>query len=188
MKDETELIEAAARGDADAFGCLVASYQDRLFTSVTHLLNHDHEAEDIVQEAFVQAFLKLDRFRGDSSFYTWVYRIAFNLAMSNRRTQKTQFSVEESREITGRDMSDPNAAPDKDLLHEEQVREINAALAALSDEHRAVIVLRDLEGCDYQQIASILEISKGTVRSRLHRARSLMREHLERVQRREPHA
>ena len=188
MKDETELVEAAARGDADAFGRLVGSYQDRLFTSMTHLLNHAHEAEDIVQEAFVQAYLRLDTFRGDSSFYTWIYRIAFNLAISNRRTSRSQVSVEESRETSGHEMHDPGGTPDKNLLQEEQVREIHAALSALSEEHRAVMVLRDLEGCDYEQIASILEISKGTVRSRLHRARSLMREHLERVNRREPHA
>jgi RNA polymerase sigma-70 factor (ECF subfamily) len=186
VKHETELLEAAARGDADAFGRLVSSYQDRLFTSITHLLNDAHEAEDVVQEALVQAYFRLDQFRGDSSFYTWLYRIAFNLAISSRRSRKSQVSVEASRENAGQEMPDPSGAPDTNLLHQEQVREVHAALATLSEEHRAVIVLRDLEDCDYEQIATILEISKGTVRSRLHRARSLMREHLERVRRREP--
>ena len=181
MKNESQLINAATQGDANAFGQLVSFYQDRLYTAVVHVIGCHNEAEDVVQEAFVQAYLKLKTFRRNSTFYTWLYRIAFNKAMSRRRSQKPTLSMDEGRELTGNDPLDPQAQPDDEMIRQERVHQVQAALGTLSEEFRAVMVLRELEGCDYDMIAEILEISIGTVRSRLHRARSLMREQLKGV-------
>lgn len=182
MTDDKELIDRALLGDSEAFGVLVRRYQDRLYTSVAHVMGSRENAEDIVQDAFFQAFLKLPKFRRTSSFYTWLYRIAFNAAANHRRRGRgRKESIEVQRELFGQDVADPGAGPDGQLLRQEQVALIQAALAALSEEHRAVIVLRELDGFDYDMIAEILELSIGTVRSRLHRARALMREHLKAV-------
>lgn len=182
MTDDDELIDRALLGDPDAFGALVRRYQDRLFTSIVHVVGSRENAEDVVQDAFVQAFLKLPKFRRTSSFYTWLYRIAFNAAASHRRRRKgARESIDANRELFGHDLADPAGGPDDRLVRQEQVALIRAALASLSDEHRVVIVLREIDGCDYETIAEILEISVGTVRSRLHRARSLMREQLKAI-------
>ena len=185
MNDEAQLIERSLQGDSNAFGELVRRYQARLYTSVVHVIGCRDDAEDIVQEAFVQAYLKLRKFRGSSSFYTWIYRIAFNTAISERRRQRPAVSVEQTHQQQA-DPRDPSDAPDGRLLREELVGQVHAALETLNEEYRAVMVLRELDGCDYEAIAEILDISVGTVRSRLHRARSLLREKLKEIRPEEP--
>lgn len=178
MNDESELIDRARQGDTSAFGQLVRTYQDRLFTSVFHVVQQHEEAEDIVQDAFVQALLKLQTFRGKSSFYTWLYRIAFNAAVNRRRRQDRGLSIEHGFEAAGRELPDQGDPPEERLVRQERARQIQLALGQLSEEFRAVLVLREVEGFDYQTIARVLNVSVGTVRSRLHRARALMRQHL----------
>jgi RNA polymerase sigma-70 factor (ECF subfamily) len=136
------------------------------------------EAEDVSQEAFVQAFVKLDSFGGRSAFYTWLYRIAFNVSVSRRRRRRAEVSIDLHRERTGDEPPDSGDGPSEQLLREEQVRQVRGAIDALSEEHRAILVLREMEGCCYDTIAEILELPVGTVRSRLHRARLQLREQL----------
>ena len=137
------------------------------------------EAEDVCQEAFVQAFVKLESFRGGSAFYTWLYRIAFNLSVSRRRRQRNEVSIDQHRERTGEEPREAGEGPADQLLREEQVRLVREAMGALSEEYRAILVLREMEGCCYETIADILALPLGTVRSRLHRARLQLREQLQ---------
>jgi len=185
VNNDAQLIDATLSGQSAAFGQLVTRYQDRLYHALTHLLGSAEDAQDVAQDAFVQAFVKLDSFRGDSAFYTWLYRIAFNMAMSRRRRQKPTASVEETKETIGLEPIDNQAAPDARLLDAERASQVREALAQLSEEHRAVLVLREMDGQPYEAIAEVLELPLGTVRSRLHRARLQMREQLESVLREE---
>lgn len=181
---EDQLIQQAVSGDADAFGQLVRTYQDRLFTTIGHLVGDATLAEDVVQDAFVQAYVKLDTFKGNSSFFTWLYRIAFNIAVNHRRQQRSAVSVEQNPETLGQMQADDTDCPSDQMERQERAELIQQALATLSEEFRMVLVLREMEGCDYQTIAGITNVSVGTVRSRLHRARALMREAIVRAERR----
>ncbi len=183
MTDEARLIREARGGNEAAFGQLVRRYQDRLYTSVVHIIGCPDEAEDVVQDAFVQAFLKLRTFRHDSTFYTWLYRIALNRAASRRRRRRPVPQLRDDEQDTLlHEPVDPGEPPGEQLLRVERAHQVRQALATLTEEHRAIMVLRELEGCDYQTIAEILGISVGTVRSRLHRARSEMRAQLKTLQ------
>jgi len=178
VNDDARLIDATLAGDRLAFEQLVHKYQGRLFHALLQMTGCREEAEDVLQEAFVQAFVKLETFAGRSAFYTWLYRIAFNLAISHRRRRHDELSIDRHRERTGEEPRDAGDGPGEQLLRDEQVLQVRAAIAALNDEHRAVLVLRDIEGCCYETIAEILDVPLGTVRSRLHRARLQLREQL----------
>lgn len=178
VNDDARLIEEARQGDTTAFGRLVQKYQGRLYNTMLHVSGSREEAEDVVQEAFIQAFTKLDSFRAQSAFYTWLYRIGFNAAISRRRRKRHEVSVEQAREMTGEEPVDDGEAPTERLLREEQIGQVHTALDALSEEHRAILVLREIEGCCYETISEILNLPVGTVRSRLHRARLQLRDQL----------
>lgn len=178
-RDERQLIEAACRGEAAAFEALVRQHQQRLCTALTHLCGSYEEAEDVAQEAFVQAYLKLRSFTGGSAFYTWLYRIAINAAISRRRRRRPEVSVDNGRPRGGVEPLDGGELPPQKLLREERAAQIRLALGRLSEEHRAILVLREIEGCHYDQIAEILHLPAGTVRSRLHRARLQLKEQLD---------
>jgi len=182
VSEEAKLIDAALAGDADAFGQLVRQHQDRLFASMVQVTRSAEEAEDVVQDAFVRAYLKLDTFQRNSRFFTWLYRIAFNSALSRRRKKQANISLDQTRETLGQEPSDDVDAPDERLLRDERVELVRAALDQLSTEHRAILVLRELENYPYEEIAEILVISIGTVRSRLSRARTQLRQTLETMQ------
>lgn len=178
MNDDAPLIEATLAGDSAAFGQLVGRYQDRLYNSLVRLLNSAEDARDILQDAFVQAYLKLNTFRGSSAFYTWLYRIAFNLAMSHARKQRPTASLDQMKTGCGNEPVDGQAAPHAGLAQRERVEMVHAALAGLNAEYRQILILRELEGCRYDEIAEILELPAGTVRSRLFRARLQLRDSL----------
>lgn len=182
MANEAELIRAALSGDSEAFGQLVRTHQERLYAAMLQVTRSTEEAEDVVQEAFVRAFLKLDSFHGNSQFFTWLYRIAFNNALSRRRRKQPSVSLEQAREATGAEPVDHVDAPDAGLLREERVAMIQRALDQLTLEHRAILVLREMEDQSYEAIADFLQISIGTVRSRLNRARTQLRLALEGMQ------
>ncbi|MEX2176861.1 MAG: sigma-70 family RNA polymerase sigma factor [Pirellulaceae bacterium] len=177
-QDDGELIHATLRGDSAAFGQLVHRYQDRLLTALYHVSGSRDEAEDVAQEAFVLAYVKLTLFAGSSSFYTWLYRIAFNTAISRRRKRRGEASVEQTRDTTGSEPHDDAEPAEDRLLRQERAAQVQQALARLPDEFRRVLVLREMDGCDYDTIAQILELPIGTVRSRLHRARLHLKEQL----------
>ena len=187
MSDDASLIAATLAGDSAAFGRLVGLYQDRLFSSLLRVLNSAEDAADIAQDAFVQAYVKLDSFRGRSAFYTWLYRIAFNLAMSHVRRKHKETSLDQMKLLVGSEPADGQPAAEAGMLQRERAEMVHDALAELSFEHRQILVLREIEGCHYDQIAEILELPVGTVRSRLFRARCEMRDllsprfHVERI-------
>jgi RNA polymerase sigma-70 factor (ECF subfamily) len=178
LNDDAPLIEATLAGDTAAFGQLVGRYQDRLYNSLVRLLNSAEDARDILQDAFVQAFLKLNTFRGSSAFYTWLYRIAFNLAMSHLRKQRPTASLDRLKTDCGGEPIDGRPAPEAGLAQSERVEMVHAALAGMNAEYRQILILRELEGCRYDEIAEILELPAGTVRSRLFRARLQLRDNL----------
>ena len=134
------------------------------------------DAADIVQDAFVQASVKLSSFRGGSQFYTWLYRIAFNLAMSHLRRGHKQASLDEMKLLAGSEPTDGQPTAETGLIEQERAELVHASLAKLSFEHRQIIVLREIDGCSYEEIAEILDLPVGTVRSRLFRARLEMRD------------
>ena len=181
MNDDAQLITMTLAGKSAAFGRLVQKYQDRLYNTITHVAGNSEDALDIVQEAFVQAFLKLDTFRQNSAFYTWLYRIAFNVAASHHRQRKPVLSVEQVRESSGQEPVAVQAGPIQRIEQEERCQQVRQAIAALGEEHRAVLVLREIDGCCYETIAQILDVPIGTVRSRLHRARLQLRSELKEV-------
>lgn len=176
---DVQLIEKTLAGDKAAFGELVCRYQDRLYNMVTHTIGCAVEAEDVVQEAFVQAYTKLSSFRQDSAFYTWLYRIAVNAAISRRRKKRPTISVEHHQEVSGTEPLDDAEMPTERLEREERVSQVHEALGQLNEQHRAILVLREIEGFCYEEISEILDMPIGTVRSRLHRARSHLKEQLE---------
>jgi RNA polymerase sigma-70 factor (ECF subfamily) len=181
VSDDAQLIEQTLAGKPTAFAELVGKYQDRLYNTLVRVLGCPEDALDAVQEAFVQAFLKLDTFQQSSAFYTWLYRIAFNKAVSQRRRKRPVLSVEHARESSGMEPIGTEPAPEDQIEQEERRRQVQEAIAGLSEEYRSVVVLREIDGCCYETIAEILDLPIGTVRSRLHRARLQLREELKEV-------
>jgi len=181
VNDDAQLIQQTLDGRSTAFGQLVRRYQERLYNTVVHVVGSNDDALDVVQEAFVQAFVKLESFRQSSAFYTWLYRIAFNVAASHRRRRRSTASVEHARELTGEEPIDQGLGPHERVELDERCRQIQEAIAGLSEEHRTVLVLREIDGCCYETIAEILRLPIGTVRSRLHRARLQLRDQLKEV-------
>jgi RNA polymerase sigma-70 factor (ECF subfamily) len=181
VKDEV-LINNTLSGDSASYGTLVEKYQDRLYATMVHVVGNSEDAHDVVQEAFIQAYLRLDTFRRSSRFYTWLYRIAFNVALGMRRKRRPTLSVEYFYRESGSEPVDRNMTPEESSEREEQVSLLRAAIDQLNEEHRMVIVLRELEDCSYEDISEILDVPVGTIRSRLHRARSQLRESLFRNQ------
>ncbi len=174
--DDRQVIQAVLNGDSERFGSLVVKYQDRLFNGVARMLGNASDADDVLQETFLQAFRKLSSFREDSSFYTWVYRIAINAAINLRRRQKRMLTLSDESQFSDRMVTDPELGPEKRLEHSDEVRELQDGLNQLSDEHRNILVLREIEGMSYEDISELLDMPIGTVRSRLHRARLQLRD------------
>ncbi len=182
-QDDAELIDRVRGGDSSAFEGLVRKYQNRLFTALVHISGSRQEAEDIAQDAFVQSYRKLHLFAGNSSFYTWLYRIAVNAAISRKRKKRAEYSVEQTQSVTGDEPLDRSERVDERLLREERATLIQTALAKLPEEFRVVLVLREMEAFDYEAISETLDLPVGTVRSRLHRARLQLKEILSKLMR-----
>ena len=181
-QDESQLIDASLQGNSAAFGELVEAHQNRLYNAMVHFCGNATEAEDVVQEAFVQAYLKLTSFQRNSAFYTWIYRIAFNTAVSRKRREKSEVSVDQVREKAGIEPVDESDQPGDRMLRDERRALVHETLALLSDEHRSILILREMDNCHYELIAETLEINVGTVRSRLHRARTQFRDRLQELE------
>ena len=186
-ENDRRIIDNTLAGHSDAFGEMVEKYQNRLYNSVARLCGTSEDARDVVQDAFVQAFLKLNTFRGTSNFYTWLYRIAFNTAMSHRRRNRPTSSLDEVHQYSGAEPVDRGARPDQSLERQDRATQIRKALDALSKEHRTILILREVEDLSYEMIAEILALPVGTIRSRLHRARMRMKEETEQVMQQDRH-
>lgn len=183
MNDDAQLIGETLRGNPAAFGQLVTRYQDRLYNTLVHVVGSTDLAHDAVQDALVQAYVKLETFEQNSSFYTWLYRIAVNLALSRHRKHRARGLgriVRIGRNEPSVDVADESPENDPAYLVEQAEREamVETALKTLAHEHRTIVILRDFDGRRYEEISELLRIPVGTVRSRLHRARSELRERL----------
>ncbi len=176
--DDDRLIAESLQGRSEAFAELVRRYQDRLFNTVYRLLDNAEDARDVVQESFLHAFQSLATFKGDSRFFTWLYRIAINTAISLRRKHRAGlrlFIGPKSGVVSEPVDTCESNRPGFALEQAEEERRVQQALNRLSSEHRTVLVLKDLDGRKYEAIAEILQVPIGTVRSRLHRARMELR-------------
>ena len=174
---DQQLVERVQRGDKRAFDLLVSKYQRRLIRLVSRLVKDPSEAEDVAQDAFIRAYRALPNFRGDSAFYTWLYRIGLNTAKNHLVSQgrkaptATEFSSEDAEQRDDgqllRDVNTPES-----LMMSRQVGEaVNSAMDALGDDLKTAITLREIDGLSYEEIASAMNCPVGTVRSRIFRAR-----------------
>jgi RNA polymerase sigma-70 factor (ECF subfamily) len=181
---DQELIERCLGGRTEAFGLLVDRYQHRLYGTLVHVVGSAEQARDVAQDAFLHAFEKLATFRGQSAFYSWLFRIALNAAVSARRkTSRIQYSIDAAREATGEEPVDGHAgaAPWQALHVADRQRIVQQALAELPEEYRTALVLKEMDELKYEEIAEILDIPIGTVRSRIHRGRQELRAKLQTV-------
>lgn len=173
-----QLIEAALLGEQTAFTSLVERYQDRLFTAIRSDVGCSEIAEDIVQDAFIRAFVKLDTFRRESSFYTWLYRIALNSRRYYLRNRNRSMPLDDASEHCVQSWLESESGPSETMERREECVVVRRALNRLDDHHRDILLLREFEGFDYRRIADVLQLTMGTVRSRLSRAREQLRKEL----------
>ena len=171
------LVERAQSGDQRAFDLLVTKYQRKLGRLLSRFIRDPAEVEDVSQEAFIKAYRALPSFRGDSAFYTWLYRIGINtaknylVAQGRRAPTSTEFDSEEAETFESADQLRDINTPESLLLSKQIGETVNGAIDALPEEWRAAIVLREIEGLSYEEIAGMMDCPIGTVRSRIFRAR-----------------
>lgn len=184
MKDDDQrLIAECLQGRTEAFGELVRRYQNRLYNSVYRFVGNADDAHDVVQDAFLSAYQSLAAFKGGAQFFTWMYRIAVNTAITLKRRRKVVLRLhaagpdgEPAMEPADRSES---ARPEYAAEMAEEEKKVHEALARLTEEHRAVVIMKDLDGMKYEEIAEVLDVPVGTIRSRIHRARTELRQFLE---------
>ena len=181
---DQELVERAQRGDKRAFGMLVDKYQRKLGRLLSRLVRDPAEVEDVVQESFIKAYRALPNFRGDSAFYTWLYRIGINtaknylVAMGRRPQVAADVEIEDAENFDDGNELRTMDTPETELLSKEIAQTVNETVAALPEELRTAITLREIEGLSYEEIATLMNCPIGTVRSRIFRARENIAEKL----------
>jgi RNA polymerase sigma-70 factor, ECF subfamily len=186
--NDSVLVKQCQRGDADAMGRLIIKYQDRLYNTILKICGNPDDAAELTQETFVKVLESISTFRGQSGFYTWLFRVGVNLTL-NFCSRKLRLGMRSLDASSGQQESSiASNLPDKKEIdpatvaqNHELVGQVLAALEKLDDNQRAIVVLRDIEGMDYEQIAEILQIEMGTVKSRLNRARTALKELLQTV-------
>ena len=182
--DERDLVDAARRGDREAFRTLFERHHRRAYALALGVVRDSEDALDVVQEAFIKAHKHLDRFEGTSGFYTWLYRIVMNLAIDHLRKHRRGRAapLDEQRLGDGDELgllpSLLGGNPGRALMDKEIRARIDAALGELSDNHRAVLIMRELDGLSYEEMAQVMGCSKGTIMSRLFHARKNMQRQL----------
>lgn len=185
MDNDLALVQAAQRGDKRAFAQLVEKYEQRVYNLARKMMRDQQDAEDVLQETFISVYRNLGNFHSDSSFSTWLYRIATNASLMKLRSRKPPpLSLDEPVEsgdganTLPHEIVDWGITPEQALLSGETRAQMDAAIANLPESLRAVFVLRDIEGLSVQETADVLDISIPNVKTRLHRARLLLRENL----------
>jgi RNA polymerase sigma-70 factor (ECF subfamily) len=182
---DQQLVARVRQGDQNAFGLLVSKYQRKVQRLLSRLVRDPAEVEDLTQETFIKAYRALDSFRGDSAFYTWLYRIAINTAKnhlmaSNRRpsASATVHQTEEGEQWDELDLLSDSETPENLLLTQEIAQTVEETIQSLPEELRSAITLRELEGLSYEEIAQVMGCPIGTVRSRIFRAREAIAQRL----------
>lgn len=174
---DQQLVERAQRGDKHAFELLVAKYQRRLGRLISRFVRNAAEAEDVTQDAFIKAYRALPAFRGDSAFYTWLYRIGINtaknylVAQGRKAPTSTPFDTEEAEDFEEASLLHEVSTPENELMSKQVVEVVNSSLQELPDDLRTALTLREIEGLSYEEIAAVMDCPIGTVRSRIFRAR-----------------
>ncbi len=181
---DAELVRRCCDGDVAAFGRLVERHQDYIYNSVFHLVSDEHDAEDLAQDVFVSAFDSLESFEGRAKFTTWLYGIMLNTVRSYwRRTgRRTVFSLDGSQseeDGPNPELEDETDGPVRKTLRREEVELVREAIDGLEDDLREILVLRDLQGLSYKDLAEVLDVPIGTVKSRLYRARGELKDLLQ---------
>lgn len=183
VSDET-LVERARTGDAAAFEELIGRWHEKIYSLIYGMTSNREDTQDILQEVFIKAYRSIPRFRGSASFYTWIYRIAVNHTINYRkkRNRRAALSLNEMDDSVEKDPAFERLQVNWSPRHEVSVGELheklNKALQTLSDKHRTVVVMHDMEGIPHEEIAKMLRCSPGTVRSRLFYARRLLQQEL----------
>ena len=177
------LVERVQKGDKQAFDLLINKYQHRIISLVARYVSDQTEALDVAQEAFIKAYRAIDRFRGDSAFYTWLYRIAINTAKNwlvarKRRPPATDIDAADAEQYDMDSRLKEQGTPENELMREEIKRTVFDTISALPDDLRTAIMLREMEGMSYEDIAVTMDCPIGTVRSRIFRAREAIDEKL----------
>ena len=181
---DQKLVERAQRGDKHAFELLVSKYQRKLARLLSRFIRDATEVEDVTQEAFIKAYRALPSFRGDSAFYTWLYRIGINtaknylVAMGRRAPTTTEIDSEEAEGFEDGDQLRDLNTPENEMMSRQVAETVNQTLEELPEELRTAITLREIEGLSYEDIANIMACPIGTVRSRIFRAREAIAERL----------
>ncbi|MDD2775700.1 MAG: RNA polymerase sigma factor RpoE [Gallionella sp.] len=181
---DQQLVERVQRGDKHAFNLLVSKYQRRLGRLISRFVRDSAEAEDVTQDAFIKAYRALPGFRGESAFYTWLYRIGINTAknhlMANKRRPITNsdFDAEESEGFEEASLLREVSTPENELMSKQVVDVVQATLQQLPEDLRSALTLREIEGLSYEEIAEVMNCPIGTVRSRIFRAREAVAEKL----------
>jgi len=176
---DEELVQRVQQGDKKAFDILVRKYQHKITQLVNRYVKDPHEALDVAQESFIKAYRAMPSFRGESAFYTWLYRIAINtaknhLTMRSRRPLDDEIELEDAEQFESAHHLRDQETPEAVLLSEELALAIQNALVALPEELRTAITLREFEGLSYEEIAQVMDCPVGTVRSRIFRAREFI--------------
>lgn len=176
-----QLVLRVQKGDKRAFDLLVLKYQYKLQAIVGRFIRDSDEVADVTQEAFIKAYRALAKFRGDSQFYTWLYRIAINTAKNHlvsksRRPANTDIDVEDAEQFANNEKLIDDATPENSIMTDELAAIIKSALSALPEDLRTALTLREFEGMSYEDIAAIMDCPVGTVRSRIFRAREFLDE------------
>ncbi len=176
QEEDQQLVERVQRGDKRAFDLLVLKYQHKILGLVVRFVRDPHEAQDVAQEAFIKAYRALANFRGDSAFYTWLYRIAINTAKNylvsrGRRPPETDVSAEDAEFYDGDHGLKDIESPERLLLRDEIEVTVHRAIAQLPEDLRTALTLREFDGLSYEDIAAVMRCPVGTVRSRIFRAR-----------------
>ena len=181
---DQQLVERAQRGDKHAFELLVAKYQRKLIRLLSRFIRDAAEVEDVAQEAFIKAYRALPNFRGDSAFYTWLYRIGINtaknylVAMGRRAPTSTSMDAEEAEDLGETELLQDLNTPENLMMSRQVADSVNQTLDKLPEDLRTAISLREMEGLSYEEIASAMNCPIGTVRSRIFRAREAIAEQL----------